>query len=512
MTTGGGNPAGSVHPMSTRPRAAGGRARRTWLQRLAISLNVFVVLACLTTAVALTRYSDDVAEIERISGSGMLDQVEEDMEPRNFLLVGVDNAEDLAPDDPVRIGRNEGSLLSDTILVLRVDPDSNRAWMVSFPRDLRVELAGSGSASKINAALPLGGPDLLIETIQSNFGIPIHHYAQVNFQGFRSIVDIIDGVPMWFEHPARDDNTGLLIEAPGCITLDEEKALQLVRSRYFQNQIDGRWVADQTSDYGRVRRQQVFIQAALGRAIAKGARNPIELERMIEAANKEVVLDDQLSLRTLLDIGEQFRHFDPNALEVFTLPTTEGSASSGFLILDEAAAQPVLDVFRGNNIYESALALVRAEVRNGTGQPGEADRVADELAAAGFTITGRGDAATFDHERTVVRYQPGYEIPAVVIARYLAADVVLEEAPEAPGAAPVMVVTGPDWSGLLAEPRPIEEFAEHLPEGATVPEGDATDSAPAGPGVEDAGLGDSPTTSSTVAISVGTPPPGTSCG
>lgn len=473
-----------------------------------------MVFVSLTAAVALTRYSNDVGRIERIAGSGTLTEVSEPIEPRNFLLVGVDNAEGLDPDDPVLVGRTEGSLLSDTILVLRVDPEANRAWMVSFPRDLRVELAGSGSVTKINSALPLGGPELLIQTIQENFGIPIHHYAQVGFGGFRSIVDIIDGVPVWFEHPARDTNTGLLVESAGCVTLDSEQALQLVRSRAYQNQIDGRWVADQTYDYGRVRRQQVFIQAALGRAIAKGARNPIELERMIEAANGQVVLDDQLSLRTLLDIGERFREFDPEALEVFTLPTTEGSASSGFLLLDEAAAQPVLDVFRGNNLYENVLALVRTQVRNGTGRPGQADAVADELAATGFTVTERGDAASFGNARTVVRHAPGAEVAAVVVARYLGADPLIEETTEDLGDATVVVVTGEDWAGMRAEPRPIEDFASVLPADAEVPEAGSGegDTAPAGAGIEDAGLGEAVTTSSTVAVAVSEPPPGVSCG
>jgi hypothetical protein len=197
---------------------------------------------------------------------------------------------------------------------------------------------------------------------------------------------------------------------------------------------------------------------------------------------------------------------------VFTLPTTEGSQASGFLLLDDASAQPVLDVFRGNNIFENVLALVRAQVRNGTGLPGQADAVADELEAAGFTVTARGDASSFENPRTVVRHAPGEVVAAVVVARHLAVDPLIEETTEDLGDAAVVVVTGEDWAGLRAEPRPVEDFADLLPADAALPEGGEGDTAPAGAGIEDAGLGAPATTSSTVEVAVSEPPPGVSCG
>lgn len=490
-----------------RPRRTRRRGRRSWGQRLAIALNVFIVLVCLTAALALTRYHEDVQEIDRISATGTLSQVTEPLEPQNFLLVGVDNAEGLDPDDPVRIGRNETSLLSDTIMLLRVDPTENRAWLMSLPRDLWVPIAGSGSRGKINSALALGGPERLIQTIQDDFGIPVHHYVQVNFEGFKEVVDIIDGVPLYFPYPARDRNTGLLVEEPGCVTLEDEQALAFVRSRYYQSQIDGRWVSDPSSDYGRIRRQQAFLRAALDRAIAKGARNPIELQRMIEAAQGQVVLDDQLSLRTLLDIGDRFRDFDPEALEILTLPTEGGMAGAASVVyLQEAEAQPVLEVFRGNNVFDGALALVRVEVRNGTGVAGQGRQVSEDLARTGFTVTRAVDASSFRNPRTTIRYAPGQLVPAVVLARYLDLDVVVEESDEELGDVGVVLVTGDDWTGVRTEPRPVEDFAELLPEGAELPEL-ADPTAPPAPEADAA-----TTTSTSIASHVPEAPEGVSCG
>lgn len=470
-------------------------------------MNLLVVIVCLTAAMALTRYHEDVQQIERISAAGTLTEITEPLDPQNFLLVGVDNAEGLESGDPVLAGRNQTSLLSDTIMLLRVDPNANRAWLVSIPRDLYVPIAGTGSRDKINAALALGGHERLIQTIQDDFGIPIHHYVQVNFQGFKDLVDIIDGVPVWFNYPARDKNTGLDVPTPGCVTLEGDQALAYVRSRYYQSEIDGRWVADPSSDYGRIRRQQAFLRSALDKAISLGARNPIELQRMIEAAQGEVRLDDTLSLRTLLDIGDRFREFDPASLEVLTLPTRGGMAGKASVVfLLDAEAQPMFEVFRGNSILGNALALVRVEIRNGSGVVGQGRDVSVDLSRAGFTVTRAVDGADFRNDRTIIRYAPGQLVPAVVLARYLEGEAVIEESDEDLGDTGVVLVTGDDWKGIRAEPRPIEDFADLLPDAPTPT---TIDPAPPTPSDADAA---STTTSTTSPSHVPEPPPGVSCG
>lgn len=473
------------------------------MQRAVIAFNLCIVGVCLTAAVAIARYDEDVRQIDRIVAAGTLTQTSTPMEPRNFLLVGVDNAEGLDEADPVLRGRNETSLLSDTIMLLRVEPNSNRAWLMSFPRDLWVPIAGTGRRGKINSALSFGGPQRLIQTIQDDFGIPVHHYVQVNFQGFKEIVDIIDGVPLWFNNPARDKNTGLLVSGTGCVTLEDDQALAFVRSRYYQSQIDGRWVADPTSDYGRIRRQQAFVRAALDRAVTKGARNPMELQSMIEAAQGQVVLDDTLSLRTLLDIGDRFRDFDPASLEVLTLPTRGGMAGAASVVyLQEADAQPVFDVFRGNSVLNNALALVRVEVRNGSGIAGQGGEVAGELSGVGFTVTRSVDASDFRNRTTRIEHAPGQLLPAVVLARYLDLDVAISESDEPLGDVGVVLVTGDDWTGVRDEPRPLEEFAAYLPDDPTTTTSTASTAPP-----DDA----STTTTTTMPSHVPQTPPGEVC-
>ena len=89
-------------------------------------------------------------------------------------------------------------------MILRIDPESERAALLSLPRDLFVPIPGTGTSRRINIAVEQGGAPLLIRTIGENFGIPINHYVQVDFASFRGLVDAIDGVPIYVPRPARD--------------------------------------------------------------------------------------------------------------------------------------------------------------------------------------------------------------------------------------------------------------------------------------------------------------------
>lgn len=440
--------------------------RRSWAQRLVLSFNVLLVLVCLTAAVGLAQYYDDVSQIHRISGQGTLADIEEPMDPVNFLLVGVDNAEGIDDDDPVLQGRSQESLLADTIMIARMDPERNRAWLLSIPRDLYVPISGSGGRDRINSALALGGPSGLIETIQDNFGMPIHHYVQVNFAGFMNLVETIGGVPVWFAHPGRDRESGLFVEETGCVNLDGEGSLAFVRSRAYEAEVDGSWRTDPTADRGRMGRQQVFVRAALNRAIAQGARNPFELQRMLEASEGEVVLDDSLSIDRLINLAERFADFNPAALESFALPTDDVNIGGAAVAeLREGEAQPIFDLFRGQSVFGTPTAVVRVEVLNGSGIAGQAASAAEELEDDGFTVVGTGDAPEMVGQPTTLRYAPEHEVLAVFLARFLPSDpqlVPLSEAQAAElGDAGVELVTGHDWEGVLDEPRQPEEV-EHL--------------------------------------------------
>ena len=89
-------------------------------------------------------------------------------------------------------------------------------------------IADTGESQRINTAYSADdGPQRLIDTIQQDFGIPINHYIEVDFAGFKGVVDAIGGVPMYFDTPMRDDNSGLNVTEAGCTTLDGDAGPRL---------------------------------------------------------------------------------------------------------------------------------------------------------------------------------------------------------------------------------------------------------------------------------------------
>jgi len=414
---------------------------------------VVVIVATLATAFALAYANDKLAQVQRIDlGADVLEPEPEDPgEPQNYLLVGTDSAARLDPDDPA--ARVDEGILSDTIMVLRVDPDQTQAQLLSFPRDLWVTIPGWGE-SKINAALS-AGRDALIGTINQTFGIPINHYVEVDFLGFQELVEAVDGIPIYFDRALRDTQNGLLIGHPGCVVLDPDRALQYVRARHLDYFEDGEWQDDGSSDLGRISRQQDFIRRAIQRAIDKGIRNPITLNALVNAGVGNVTIDDTLTVDDLLRLGRRFRSFDPDQLNTMSLDTYFDFAGdiSILRMTDNEANQARLNIFRG--VAEPGVeagvadaASISVQILNGTGTAGQAGDVAAALTALGFdTSPGTGDAEVTGVAQTTVRYVGGAEADARFVAGQFPGGATLEAVADT-GLADVVVVTGADFTGV----------------------------------------------------------------
>jgi LCP family protein required for cell wall assembly len=428
-----------------------------------------LVLLCFASAAGLAYVERLVSDVPRLSFGGVLDEEVSSGEPQNILLVGIDDGTGLASGDPVLRGRSK-SLNTDTIMVLRVDPSSERAALLSFPRDLWVPIAGSNRKGKINSAMALGGPERLVQTIQQNFQIEIHHFVMLDLAGFRGLVSAVDGVPLYFPWAARDRKTGFQQDETGCVTLDPEQALAFARSREFEiyDEQAKRYITDPASDLGRINRQQRFIKAALKRAIAKGVRNPFTMNQLIRVGQDNVTLDDQLTTQDIVDLGAQFRDFDPEQLDLFTPPVRGGNVGAASVVfLEEREAQPIFDIFRGANTEIDVIPTVRVEVRNGSGKTGQGRMVLDGLTERGFVGVRSVDARTFDITGTVVLYAPGQHEAAANVARFLDGEPQFQEDSGLPADVNVALVTGSDFTALRAVARPIDDFRSFIDEAAS---------------------------------------------
>jgi anionic cell wall polymer biosynthesis LytR-Cps2A-Psr (LCP) family protein len=170
-------------------RKPAARTSRSWAQRVLLGLGIVVTITLLTAAAGVGYVYWRLGQI-RVFDDVTVDAVEAPELPRNYLLVGSDVRSETDADFGQTVGER-----SDTVILVRYDPESQQAYMTSLPRDLWVELP-EGGHDRINAAYA-AGRQTLIDTIRLNFGVDINHYVEVDMVGFGRLVDAIGGVNMF---------------------------------------------------------------------------------------------------------------------------------------------------------------------------------------------------------------------------------------------------------------------------------------------------------------------------
>ena len=176
----------------------------------------------------------------------------------DYVLVGSDSREGLtrAQQKALATGSTKVSAgkRTDSIILVHVPSGGGKAAMISLPRDSYVPIPGHGR-NKINAAYTLGGPKLLVSTIEQVTDLHIDGYVEIGFGGFASIVDSLDGVDICVKRAMKDRKAGINLKA-GCQTLNGPNALGYVRARY----------SDPLGDIGRVERQRKVLGAIMNKA------------------------------------------------------------------------------------------------------------------------------------------------------------------------------------------------------------------------------------------------------
>lgn len=301
-------------------------------------------------AVGVIRAADErVEEVDRIDGlAAVLADPDENVEypAENYLLVGSDSRADFDPDagDAGFIGTPDqvGGQRSDTIMVLRQEENGGAALM-SLPRDLWVPISGTDRSQRINTAYA-GGATQLASTVSDSLGIPVHHYVEVDFSGFKNIIDALGGVELCVGYPARDANSGLLIDA-GCQTLDGNMALAFARSRYYE-QWDGEgWVTDPRGDLGRIERQQFFIASVVNGVLSKLRSSPFSSSDIVDAVVGSVRVDDSLDP---IVAGRALRAAAESGLRTYSLPVYNDTVGDAAVLRMADGAEPLLAYFRGD--------------------------------------------------------------------------------------------------------------------------------------------------------------------
>lgn len=460
------------------------RSNRSWPQRFLITFNCLLIASCVMAASALGYSYYRFGNIPRVALGNYLAN-DPPGRPQNYLLVGSDSRAFVAGDDDDQTSfgdeSDSGGQRADTIILVRIDPRTETADMTSFPRDLWVDIAGTGRKQRINTAFE-NGPSQLIETIEQNFDIPIHHYAQVDFKGFRELVNAVGGVDVYLDAPVRDRDasgnnvSGLDIDQTGCVTLDGAQALSFVRSRHYEEYVDGRWRADVTGDIGRITRQQSFVATAVSQALQKGLLNPTKLTSLLGVAERNFTLDDQLDPDDLIKLAQRFKSTDPSALQTHPLPTEPGTTDAGasVLYLLEDEAREAINVFRGIKPATEAAptvspSQVTVSILNGSGEEGQAAEAAEDLSRQGFNVANTGNA-TDQARATTIRYGSDEQARAELLASYFEEPPVLVDDPSV-SSVDVVLITGTGYAGIRSTPRPANEApaTTEAPEAAAEP-------------------------------------------
>jgi LCP family protein required for cell wall assembly len=452
---------------------------RAFVRRYVIALGVAFVLVVSGIVYGnweIGQKLDDVHRIKVDVGA------EGPAEAGNYLIVGSDTREFVQDEgqrqafgDPeVETGQR-----SDTLMVLHLDPAQKKSLLVSFPRDLEVDIPGEGE-SKINAAFN-EGPNRVIETFRDNFDIEIAHYVEVRFDAFPRIVDAIGKVPVYFDAAYRDKFSGLNIPGAGCVELDGQAALGYVRSRHLEryDPEEGEWDdASGAADLDRIGRQQAFIRKLAALAASKTSSNPLKAYDLADAIVPQLKVDAELSNDDILRLVKVFRNVDPNSsesLEMVTIPTEQVGGSYDLRLRQPDAGQLLarLRTFgdqgaSAEDVAKVRPAQVKVRVLNGTGEDGAAGRALAELQRFGFAPADVGNSEIIEH--TEVHYAPGAEAKAALVQFYLGGAGVLSEDSDLTGA-DVAVVLGGNYAGV-SKPgaKKASTTTSSVPAGGSSPE------------------------------------------
>ncbi len=411
----------------------------------------------------------------------------------NYLIIGSDSRDFVQdPGQAQAFGTNAdtGGKRSDTMMVLHLDPANQTSLLVSFPRDLLVDIPGRGQG-QINSAFN-DGPQKVVETLKSNFDVDVNHYVEVDFAAFVSVVNAVDKIPVYFPAPSRDKYSGLNVAA-GCMALDGDAALSYVRSRHLEtfDEKSGRWRdASPRADLDRISRQQDFIRKLAAKASAKAGENPLTAIDIADAVVSKLTVDEQLSQDDILRLVRTFRNVDPTqsgALEMVTLPVEESTAQAGRLEAQQPQADELLARLR---VFGSTPAPAETKVRpvdvtvsvlNGSGVNLAAGKALQLLQERAFAPGTPGNTSLTD--TTLVRYAPANRAKAELVARYLGGVGRLVSDPSLTDA-DVLIVIGKDWRGIHGQDKaakPAATSSTSAPKSTNGKKSTSTTTAPAGP-------------------------------
>ncbi|MGW0122413.1 LCP family protein [Streptomyces sp. NPDC003327] len=447
------------------------RGRPRWGMRMATALSVAVLAAGGIGHAVVTGLDTGITRVDPFKDMKNRPQAGHGM---NVLVVGTDGRDRITAEEKAKYRLGGAPChCTDTVMLVHISEDRDRASVVSLPRDSYAEMPEhtdlnsgekhSAHPVKLNAAYAEGGPALTVRTVESMTGVKIDHYLEVDFTSFMRTVDAVGGVEICTTRPVKDAYTGLDLAA-GTHELDGGRALQYVRSRH----VDG------AADIGRMQRQQKFLAALIERTTSGGVLfNPVRFREVATTMLGSVRADEDFGTDQMLALAKGMRGFTPASSEFVSVPVGdmdfEVKGIGSTVKWDAAKAQKLFQALREDRPLAPAVRkepaggaaeapkpvavdvpprTVRVQVYNGTRTDGLGRRVDDALRGTGFDttrtpMTGPGPARA----RTLVEYDPRWDRSARTLAAALPG---AELRPVAGRGGTLRVTVGGDYRGVTA--------------------------------------------------------------
>jgi LCP family protein required for cell wall assembly len=379
-----------------------GRRRWPWIVGACV-----LVLLLLVIGLGLWFYISLKAKEPRMKVAGM-DTVLKPVNggPDTTLIMGVDRGS---------VPGEEGPGRSDVMMLVTVAPDGNYGGIISIPRDSRVKIAGYKGYNKINAAHAFGGPKLAIQTVEDVTGLNVNHFVELDFNGFKDIVNAVGGVHLYIPHAIHDKYAG---DVPaGDVVLNGDQALALVRARYDVKAVPN-------GDLDREKNQRAFIDAFLSSVAHQ--RNPFTILKIADVVSKNAKTD--LSFYKMFTLGSKLQSLKNGRLaraQVPGAPKTMGGV--WYFIINYPQLEKLVAQFTANAPHPVTTetspepsatadpAQFSVKVLNGSRTAGLARKVSKELAGKGYKKITTGDSRT-PYTKTTVYYAPGQDAAGKKVA------------------------------------------------------------------------------------------------
>ncbi len=317
---------------------------------------------------------------------------------------------------------------SDIVMIVHLDPATHSVSLLSIPRDTFVPNARIAGANKIDAAL-YEGPTQLVAAVEEDFGIPINHYVELNFDTFQSVVNALGGVRMYFPMPVFDAYSGLYVPHPGCFLLNGYRALQVVRARHLQIQFNpaitnrADWTQEALSDLARIRRTHEFLRVLAAKVSARGLGNPLTDQSIASSVLGNLTVDTGFSEGTMVSLARTFAHVNIANVAQETFPVVGVNSPNGYqyqgysygsiVFPVEPTGYSLIDQLFGASMSMSTFtgtalpgaSTFKISVENGSGIANQATTIAAGLTSKGYRVSSIGNRTpTGPVPETVVWY------------------------------------------------------------------------------------------------------------